>query len=139
MKQRAGALVAMPIALAMVLSAVGAGSVFARGTKSITIEEATPCHFTVAYTYANLGGKNDQKLSIGLFRVDEFGDMVTVGVHAESHWSPNGAGTMEFTFVDSGQSSPHTYVALGDFVTSRDQVIHRTIAWSDPTAAETCS
>jgi hypothetical protein len=124
--------------LAIVLSALAAGSVAAKPSKSITINEATPCHFTVAYTYSSLGGKNDQTLSIGLFRVDALGDMVTVGVHKET-WSPNGAGTMEFTFTDSGQSSSHTYVALGDFENSRNQVIRRTIAWSDPTASETCA
>ena len=138
MKRRAGAIVAVPIVLAAVLSVLAAGSVAAKPSKSITIDEATPCHFTVAYTYSSLGGKNDQTLSIGLFRVDEFGDMVTVGVHSEPSWSPNGAGTMEWTFVDSGQSGPHTYVALGNFVNSRDSVIGRTIAWSEPTAAETC-
>jgi hypothetical protein len=138
MKQRAGAIVAIPFILATVLSAVAAGSVFAKGSKSITIEELTPCHFTVSYTYATLGGPNDQTLSIGLFRVDALGDMVTVGVQ-KATYSPNGAGTMSYTFVDSGQSTEHTYVALGDFETSRQTVMHRTIAWSEPTAAEICS
>jgi hypothetical protein len=139
MFKRAGAFAAIPLVLATLLTAVAASSVAARGSKVITIDEATPCHFTVAYTYSSLGGKNDQKLSIGLFRVDQFGDMVTVGVHAEPSWSPNGAGTMEFTFTDSGQSTPHTYVALGNFVNSRNSVLRKTIAWSEPTAAETCA
>jgi hypothetical protein len=138
MNQRARAILATPFVLATIVSALAAGPTFAKGSKSVTIDEQTPCHFTVAYTYSSLGGKNDQTLSIGLFRVDEFGDMVTVGVHKET-WSPNGAGTMEYTFVDSGQSSPHTYVALGDFENSRSSVIHRTIAWSEPTSAETCA
>src|SRR4051794_38397595 len=118
MKQRAGALVAIPFILAAVMSALAAGSAFAKPSKSISIDEITPCHFTVSYSYSSLGGPNDQTLSLALFRVDEFGDMVTVGVHSET-WSPNGAGTMTFTFVDSGQSTAHTYVALGNFVNNR--------------------
>src|SRR5262245_6340992 len=138
MRKRIGAFAAIPLVLGLAATLSLAGTVSAKPYKSITIAENTPCHFTVSYTYSSLGGKDDQTLSIGLFRVDQLNGWVTVGAHKET-WSPNGAGTMEFTFVDSGQSNPHTYVALGNFENSRHSVLGRTIAWSEPTAAETCS
>jgi hypothetical protein len=142
MFKRSGAFAPISLAIATAaLMALTAGTVTAKASKSTTLDETSPCHFTVTYSYSSLGHGNDVTVHVALFR-QEAGTTNQTLVSSESFpgFSGNGAAIIPVEFSDSGQTGSFQYIGVGYITAKAPFLIARSQAWSELTPTpETCA
>lgn len=119
--------------LASAILASSAGVVAAAGTAHASISETTPCTFHVTYQWGAFGGATNLDAHVQLHRdgVIVGGDVVALDVSARG-------GTISHDIPDSGQTSTHTYTAVGYLTRPNGNVVHGSEAESEG-IAKVCS
>jgi hypothetical protein len=138
MFKRVGVMTAIPVILATLLSSLATGAVAAKPTRSATIDETSPCNFTVHYSYGSVGGGPDLMMSVILYR-QEVGttDWTVVGGESSGPVHGSGAANFEVHFADSGQTTAAQYFGYG-YLHKGARTIRNSQAFTELTAPETC-
>jgi hypothetical protein len=121
--------------LAVLVSAILAMSagVAAGASSSATISETSTCSFRVSYQWFAFGGASNLDAHVQLHRdgVIVGGDVVALDVSGRG-------GTISHDIPDGGQTSTHTYTAVGYLTRPSGTVVHGSEAESEG-IGEICS
>lgn len=141
MFKRVGALATIPVILGLVASLMVAGTVTAKPWKTITIQETSPCHFSVWYSWTSMGHGNDLKATVQLSGW-ESGNSSLIDYFAMTPKS-GGDGILNHEFVVTGQTTAFQFRAYGFLsIPSKSQVLAKSETLSVnlvPQAPELCS
>ena len=141
MFKRAGAVASMSLLMALTALPFVAGTVNARPWKTVTIQETSPCHFSVWYSWTGMGHGNNMTAFVSISGWEGGNSSVLASFSATS--KSGNDGILNHDFVVTGQSTAYQFKAHGYLqIPSKSQVLAKSEAISVnlvPAQPELCS
>lgn len=141
MFKRAGAVASMSLLLALTALPFVAGTVSAKPWTTVTIQETSPCHFSVWFAWTGMGHGNTLTAAVGISGYEN-GNSSTLGTFTAFNKSGRD-GILSHDFVVTGQSIAYQFKAWGELsIPSKSQVIAKSVTLSVglvPAQPELCS